>query len=75
MTETRSINHMKCYLFRMAQEKWKISPSDTAKIFKDNSILEYITECYDYLHLSSYQLALSDIEAILKSRGAKGWEN
>lgn len=37
MTEARSINHMKCYLFRMAQEKWKLSAFDTVKLFNGKS--------------------------------------
>ena len=53
MTEARSINHMKCYLFRMAQEKWKLSAFDTVKLFKENQLFEYIDDCYDLLHLSS----------------------
>ena len=84
MTEARSINHMKCYLFRMAQEKWKLSAFDTVKLFKENQLFEYIDDffflkenqlfeyiddCYDLLHLSSYQLALHDLETILRNRG------
>jgi len=75
MTETREINHMKCYLFRMAQITWKISPKETSKVFKDNNLFGYITDCYDSLHLSSYQLALKDLETILESRGVAGWKN
>ena len=69
MTEARSINHMKCYLFRMAQEKWKLSAFDTVKLFKENQLFEYTDDCYDLLHLSSYQLALHDFETILRNRG------
>ncbi len=75
MTEYRSINHMKCYLFRMAQEKWNLSPSKTASIFNENKLFDYIADCYDSLHLSSYQLVLSDLETILKNKGVTGWEN
>ncbi len=75
MTKARSINHMKCYLFRMTQEKWNTNPSTTAKIFNENKLFDYIAECYDSLHLSSYQLALNDLETILKNRGVTGWKN
>ncbi len=75
MTESRSINHMKCYLFRMAQEKWNMNPSMTAKVFNENNLFDYIAECYDSLHLSSYQLALNDLETILENRGVTGWKN
>ena len=75
MTEARCINHMKCYLFRMAQEKWQLEPEETAKIFRDNGLLDFISECYGSLHLSSYQLALNDLETILENRGVQGWKN
>ncbi len=69
MTESRSITHMKCYLFRMAQEKWNMDPSMIAKVFNENKLFDYIADCYDSLHLSSYQLVLNDLETILKNRG------
>lgn len=74
MTESRCINHMKCYLFRMAEKKWNVGPVMTAKIFNENKLFDYIAECYDSLHLSSYQLALNDLETILKNRGVLGWK-
>ena len=73
MTESRSINHMKCYVFRMAQEKWNMAPSMTAKLFNENKLFDYIEECYDSLHLSSYQLVLKDLETILENHGVTGW--
>lgn len=74
MTESRNINHMKCYLFRMAQQKWNLSPSMTAKIFNENKLFDYIANCYDSLHLSSYQLVLNDLETIIKNRGVTQWK-
>lgn len=74
MIETREINHMKCYLFRLAQTKWKLSPNETSKVFVDNNLFNYITECYDSLHLSSYKLALNDLETILENKGVTGWK-
>ncbi len=74
MEESRSINHMKCYLFCMAQEKWNTNPELTAKIFNENKLFDYIENCYDSLHLSSYQLALNDLETILKNRGVNPWK-
>lgn len=60
---------MKCYLFRMAQEKWHLTSLEVLKIFQENQLFEYIYDCYDVLHLSSYQLALQDLETILENRG------
>lgn len=69
--EQLNIADMQCWLFRMAQEKWHISSEACAEIFKKYDLLNYISECYDLLHLSSYQLALEDIEEILRSHGEK----
>ena len=45
------------------------SYNKTAKIFQDNKLFDYIEECYDSIHLSSYHLALMDLETILRNRG------
>lgn len=71
MNKTRSINHMKCYLFRMAQEKWSTNPKLTATIFNENKLFNYIEDCYDLLCMSSYKLALNDLETILKNSALK----
>ncbi len=71
MNKTRSINHMKCYLFRMAQEKWNTNPELTARIFNENKLFNYIEDCYDLLCMSSYKLALNDLETILKNSALK----
>ena len=48
------IADMQCWIFRMAQSKWKMSPSDCAELFKKYDILGFIADCYDILHLNSY---------------------
>ena len=63
------IADMQCWVFRMAQNKWKMSPADCAEIFKNNGVFEFISKCYDILHLSSYECALDDVEEMLKNRG------
>jgi hypothetical protein len=71
MSEERLIHHMQTWLFRNAQLKWNKSPEETSEIFKQYGLFEYIKECYDYLHLSSYNLALEELETLLKNKGAK----
>lgn len=63
------IADMQCWVFRMAQSKWKMSPSDCAELFKKYDILGFIADCYDILHLNSYECALHDVETLLKNRG------
>ena len=48
------IADMQCWVFRMAQSKWKMSPSDCAELFKKYDILGFISDCYDILHLNGY---------------------
>ncbi len=63
------IDDMQCWVFRMAQNRWKKSPEECAKIFQENNVFEFISDCYDYLHLSSYECALDEVETMLKNRG------
>ena len=63
------IADMQCWVFRMAQTRWKMSPEACAKLFKENGVFDFISKCYDILHLSSYECALDDVEEMLKNRG------
>jgi hypothetical protein len=63
------IADMQCWVFRMAQLKWNISPKYCAKLFREYDILGFISECYEILQASSYDCALSDVEDILKANG------
>ena len=63
------IADMQCWIFRMAQTKWHISPDECANIFKQYNILSFISSCYDVLHLNSYQCALDDVEEMLRNNG------
>ena len=63
------IADMQCWVFRHAQKKWNLSPLECTSIFKKYDLLGFISECYDLLHVSSYQAALDDVEDILRSKG------
>lgn len=63
------IADMQCWVFRMAQTKWKVTPDECAQLFKEYGIFDFIEKCYDILHLSSYQCALEDVEEMLRNRG------
>ncbi len=67
--EQINISHMQCWLFRLAQSKWSQTPEETTALFKQYDIFDYIADCYDVLHLSSYHHALNDIEALLAQKG------
>ena len=63
------IADMQCWVFRMAQARWKMSAKDCAALFKKYNILGFTADCYDILHLNSYECALDDVEELLKNRG------
>ena len=67
--QQKGIEDMQCWVFRLAQKKWNISPAECAQLFKQYNLLGYISECYDLLHVSSYQSALEEIEDILREKG------
>lgn len=63
------IADMQCWVFRMAQQKWDMKACDCADLFKKYDLLGFISECYELLHVSSYEHALSDVEDILHANG------
>ena len=66
MTEREiDIADMQCWVFRIAQTRWHISPIECAELFKKYDILGYISECYDLLCTYSYYHVVDDAEAIL----------
>ena len=67
--EQIDIADMQCWIFRMAQVKWKLPPAECVQIFRENDIFGFIERCYDSLHLSSYACALDDVEELLRNRG------
>ena len=68
--EQINITDMQCRLFRMAQREWHLSPSECADLFQKNNVFDFISDCYDSLHLSSYQCALEEVEELLRTKGA-----
>lgn len=62
---------MQCWIFRMAQKKWKLAPTECIKLFERYGLFDFISDCYDVLHLSSYECALKDLEELLENQGVK----
>lgn len=65
------IADMQCWVFRLAQKKWNLSPSQCADLFENHRLLEYISDCYDILHVSGYQRAVEELEEILRVDGVE----
>lgn len=62
---------MQCWAFRMAQTRWHLSAEDCSSIFQRYEILQFMEECYDILHLSSYMCVLDDIEKLIRNKEAR----
>ena len=60
------IADMQCWVFRKAQVKWHKTPAECADIFAQYDLLGFIAECYELLHVSSYNHALNEVEEVLK---------
>ena len=71
MSREQEINHLKCWLFRNATLRWNKSPSETAELFKKYSLYKFVADCYDILHVSSYECALDELERVLNANGVK----
>ncbi len=63
------IADMQCWVFRHAQRKWHMTAAECSDLFERYDLLGFIADCYDLLHVSSYQCALDEVEGILQSRG------
>lgn len=64
------IADMQCWVFRLAQRKWKKSAKECMELFRKYDVFGFISDCYDILHLNSYECVLNDVETLLKNRGA-----
>ena len=62
---------MYTWVFRHFQRRWNKSPEETADIFKEGGIYDFISDCYDSLCCSSYTIALEDVEDVLYKKGIK----
>ena len=58
---------MEIRLFNLFCEKYSLNYKEANDIFNQNDIWDFIEETYDDLHLSSDELALDDICAVLKN--------
>lgn len=63
------IADMQCWVFCMAQKKWRLDAASCARIFSRYGLFDYLRDDYDYLHLSGYECALSDLENRLERLG------
>ena len=53
--------YMQVRLFRMFCERTGLASRDASRVFREGDIWGFISSCYDILHLSGDESALSDI--------------
>lgn len=68
LTEEQEICTMQCWIFRMAQKKWKLSSSECAEVFRKYSLMDVIRDNYGMFHLSGYDTVLAELTQILKAK-------
>ena len=68
-TRESDIFYMQCMVFRLAQEKWKLTGELCSKIFSEHHVMEFLSDCYDILHIGSYECILADLEEMLANKG------
>ena len=61
--------YMQVRLFRMFQEETGLTARDANCVFEAGGVWEFISSCYDSLHLSSDIAALDDVFARLDFKG------
>ena len=61
--------YMQVRLFRMFCERSGVDPRQGNELFKAGDVWDFISSCYDYLHLSGDEAALDDVYARLRHAG------
>ena len=69
MGENRQITFMQARISQMAARYWKLSLGEVMAVFCANGVLEYIADCFDYLHLEGDEAVFEDVKDYLKNRG------
>ena len=60
---------MQTRLFRMFLKRYSLSPEQGCHLFNLGDIWNFIDDCYDVLHLSGDEAALSDVISVLEAKG------
>ena len=69
MSERKQIIHMQVRLVRQAAERWKLSAAETAGVFEQYRVFEYIRDCFGIFHVEGDEAIWEDLVPYLKSRG------
>ena len=62
----REITYLQAECLLLYSKKYKLSLGETSELFERYHILDYISVCYDYLHLSGVDYLVEDIANRIK---------
>lgn len=62
----REITYLQAECLLLYSKKYKLTLEEAAKLFEQYHILDYISVCYDYLHLSGTEYLVEDIANRIK---------
>ena len=60
--------HMQVRIFRKFAARHRMNTQETLELFQKYGLLDFISECYDLLHLSGDECVLDDIDELLRHR-------
>lgn len=61
--------YMQTRIFRMFIERTGLSPRAANRLFDQAGAWDFLSECYDSLHVESDQLALDDVLSLMRHKG------
>lgn len=62
----RDITYLQAECLLLYAKKYNLTLEESAKLFEKYHILDYISVCYDYLHLSGTEYIVEDIAERIK---------
>lgn len=71
MSEHEQILYMQTRIMRMAAERWHTTPAETACVFSQFKLADFIEENFDLYHTEGDEAVYSDIMTLLEKRRDK----
>lgn len=68
MDEQRQILYMQTRLIRLAGERWNKTADQVIEIFRKNSVLDHIADCFGVFHVQGDEAVLDDIEYYIENK-------
>ena len=69
MNRENEIVFMQIRLLRFASKKWNLSIQETNKVFSQQFVYKFISDCYEIFHTEGDPAIFEDVELFLKNKG------